>query len=103
MIACVAVTAPVPNRATARAGRATDDALFEQAIEASRVALDVQARVRAPHERVPMVIVRKPHGAYAVYSTDSWTEPQQRRSRRWRPPTGDPVATVALDGAVRRA
>lgn len=106
MIACVALTAPTtaaPTRVTGRAAeRALDAALFAQAHETARLALDTQALVRTPEERAPMVIVRQPHGAYAVYSADAWAEPEHHDGIAWPVPTGDPVATVALDGTVHR-
>lgn len=48
-------------------------------------------------------IVVTPDGRVSTYKDTAWTKPEQDPMLPWEPPTGIPVAHVALDGTVTRA
>lgn len=80
---------------------------FERAVETARQDLSIKASIVAPEYLDGYKIVRRenPNGTttFHVFDEDAWERPFENPLLPWSAPTGEVVATVAVDGAVTYA
>lgn len=80
---------------------------FERAVETARQNLSIKASIVAPKHLDGYKIVRRenPNGTttFHVFDEDAWERPSENPLLPWSAPTGEVVATVAVDGAVTYA
>lgn len=82
-------------------------AQFERAVETARQNLPIKASIVAPEHLDGYKIVRRenPNGTttFHVFDEDAWEHPSENPLLPWSAPTGEVVATVAVDGTVTYA
>lgn len=76
---------------------------FQHSVHTALGAIEVDKKVAAEPFRNPMVIVRGRDDLFHVYDDSAWTRPASTPVLPWSPPSGRPVAEVALDGTVTGA
>ena len=78
------------------------DALSD-AIEGARKNFHTQFEVTGrEHWHGYTIVYDEKHGFPQTYKDTAWDEPDEQPLLPWSPPTGTPIAHVALDGTVRR-
>lgn len=73
------------------------------AVRIARTHNPIHKSVTRPEFWCRSVIVRKDCGRLAVYRESAWTRPTQETMLPWGAPTGVKIATVDLNGRVRKA
>lgn len=85
----------------------THDIHLDRAIETALEGLAVKASIVAPEYLDGYKIIRRenPSGTatFHVFDEDAWERPAENPLLPWSAPTGEVVATVAVDGTVTYA
>ena len=89
---------------TATATPTINDIGFDRAVETARQGLPVKASIVAPEYMDGYKIVRRenPDGTttFHAFDEDAWENPAENPLLPWTAPTGEVVATVAVDGSL---
>lgn len=97
----VSVEAPSAQQVrTVAKALGVDPKALQHAVDNAVQSNEREKRLVKPEAQAGSVVVEKDGGRLAVYRENAWTKPSSDPGLPWSPPTGRPVARVALDGSI---